>query len=30
MSLFTAQITVLVNLKHRAKEEMMWMVPRVA
>ena len=30
MSVFTAQITVLVNLKNRRRKEMMWMVPRVA
>ena len=30
MSVFTTQITVLVNLENRAREEMMWMVPRVA
>ena len=30
MSLLTAQLTVLVNLKHRRVAEMMWMVPRVA
>lgn len=30
MAMLTAQVTVLVNLKHRKKKEMMWMVPRVA
>ena len=30
MSVFTAQITVLANIENRTREEMMWMVPRVA
>ena len=30
MSILTAQATILVNMKHRPKQEMMWMVPRVA